>query len=126
MTVTDLRRNSEWFFGATQRVLRVWLIVGAGALAIGVGLAALGPAFGLLPLPYRLALVDERLPVIFRLHMAASGLGVLLLPLVLAARRRPGLNRPLGIAAATAFVSNCTAQPWRAWPQSSAVPSCCD
>lgn len=103
MTVTDLRRNSEWFFGATQRVLRVWLIVGAGALAIGVGLAALGPAFGLLPLPYRLALVDERLPVIFRLHMAASGQGLLLLPLVLAARRRPGLHRPLGIAAATAF-----------------------
>lgn len=103
MTVTDLLRNGERVLRLAERLPGLWLIVGAGALAIGVGVAALGSAFGLLPLPYRLALVDERLPVIFRLHMAASGLGLLLLPLVLASRGQPGIHRPLGTAAAFFF-----------------------
>lgn len=81
----------------------MWLIGGAAALAVSVGVAALGSALGLMPLPYALAVVDERLPVVFRLHMAASGLGLVLLPAVLLARRRPGIHRPLGIVAACLF-----------------------
>lgn len=81
----------------------MWLIGGAAVLAIGIGLTALSSALGYLPLTYRLALVDERLPVVFRLHMVGSGLGLIVLPLVLLARRRPRLHRPLGIAAACVF-----------------------
>lgn len=103
MTATDLGRNNERLLRYTQRLLLVWLIGGAAALAVSVGVAALGSASGLLPLPYALALVDERLPVIFRLHMAASGVGLILLPAVLLARRRPQVHRPLGIAAACAL-----------------------
>lgn len=86
-----------------QRVLGLWLIVGGLVLVAGVVAAAFGSAFGILPLPFRLVLLDERLPGVFRLHMAASALGLLLLPLVLATRRRPALHRPLGRAAAVAF-----------------------
>ena len=52
------------------------------ALACGVAMAAFGSAAGLIELPYRLAVLDHRLPVVFRVHMAASGLGLLLLPVV--------------------------------------------
>ncbi len=101
MTATDLGRNGERFLRTTERHLLVWLIGGAAALAATtIGVAALASALGILPLPYALAVVDERLPVIFRLHMAASGLGLVLLPAVLLARRRPGIHRPLGIVAA--------------------------
>lgn len=84
-------------------MLRVWLIVGAVVLIVGTAITAVGSALGLSPLPFHLVLVDERLPVIFRLHMAASGMGLTLLPLVLLARRRPRIHRPLGIVAACAF-----------------------
>lgn len=99
----DLRSDGERFFRFTERVLRVWLIGGAVLLAGAIGVAAMGSALGFLPLPYRLALVDERLPIVFRLHMVGSGLGLILLPLVLLARRRPRIHRPLGIVAAAAF-----------------------
>lgn len=53
---------------------------------------------GLVRLPYEMYLLAERLPVIFRLHMAASALALLLLPLVLAARHKRHLHRALGRA----------------------------
>ena len=43
-------------------------------------------------------LLAERLPVVFSLHMAASALALLLLPLVIATRNRRDLHRPLGRA----------------------------
>lgn len=53
-------------------------------LALPVALTALGAATGLVRLPYELALVDQRLPVIFRAHMLTSGLALLLLPCAIA------------------------------------------
>lgn len=43
-------------------------------------------------------LLTERVPVVFRLHMAASAMALLLLPIAIATRRRPSLHRPMGRA----------------------------
>lgn len=43
-------------------------------------------------------LLAERVPFLFRLHMSASALALLLLPLVWMARTTPHLHRPLGRA----------------------------
>lgn len=45
-----------------------------------------------------MALVDRRLPVVFRVHMLASAVVLLLLPVVLAVRHRPRLHRRIGWA----------------------------
>ena len=84
----------------TKYLLQVCLIGGLAALAVTVGLTALRSATGILSLPHPLALLDARLPGIFRLHMLASGVALLLLPLVLLVRHQPRLHRPLGRIAA--------------------------
>lgn len=43
-------------------------------------------------------LLAERVPVVFRLHMAASAIALLLLPFVIAVRHSSHLHRPLGRA----------------------------
>lgn len=63
-------------------------------------MTALGSAFGVLRLPYALVVLDERLPGIFRLHMVASGLGLILLPWALLLRHGHAAHRALGRAAA--------------------------
>jgi uncharacterized membrane protein YozB (DUF420 family) len=70
------------------------------ALAAVTGATALASASGILDLPYALALLDHRLPGIFRLHMAASGAGLILLPWVLLLRRQTTAHRIIGRAAA--------------------------
>jgi len=65
-------------------------------LCVAIGLAALGSAFGKLPLPPPLAVLEGRLPFVFRIHMVAGGVGMLLVPLALALRHRPWVHRPLG------------------------------
>ena len=50
-------------------------------LALPVALLALGSGFGFAQLPYPLFLVLHRLPIVFPLHMIASGLALLLIPL---------------------------------------------
>lgn len=74
-------------------MLIVWLPVGLLALALG---------FGLLPLPYDLFIVLQRLPVAFPLHMIASGAALILIPIAVFVRRRHGLHRTAGRAAAAA------------------------
>lgn len=74
------------------------------ALAVPTGLVALMQGGGALKLPFNLFVVDQRLPWIFRLHMLASGLSLLLIPLVIAVRRDRSWHRPLGRAAAVAVV----------------------
>jgi len=64
------------------------------------GLAALGSAVGTPPLPPPLALLDQRLPGVFRLHMLATGLAMILLPCAILLRHKPRLHRPVGRAAA--------------------------
>lgn len=43
-------------------------------------------------------LLSERVPVVFRLHMVASALALVLLPFTIAFRNRAHLHRPLGRA----------------------------
>lgn len=73
-------------------------------LALPVGLTALGAATGLVRLPYELALVDQRLPVIFRAHMLTSGLALLLVPCAIASHGL-SLHKLLGRSAAALVVA---------------------
>lgn len=60
----------------------------------------MGSALGLLRLPHALWLLDVRLPGIFRLHMIASGLGLILLPWTMLLRHNHAAHRVVGRAAA--------------------------
>ncbi len=66
------------------------------AMLAGVGLVALGSGSGLIALPYEMFVLDQRVPVVFRLHMLSSAFALLLLPVVIAARQRPSLHRKVG------------------------------
>ncbi len=69
-------------------------------LCIPAALTALALGFGLLPLPYELFLVLRRLPVVFPLHMTASGLALILIPIAAFTRRHSGIHRAAGRMAA--------------------------
>lgn len=75
------------------------------SLAIPTGLVALLQGSGSLNLPFNLHLVDLRLPGIFRLHMLASGLSLLVIPLVITTRRERSWHRPLGRLAAVCVIA---------------------
>jgi uncharacterized membrane protein len=77
--------------------------------AIVTALAALGSAIGMPPLPPPLALLDERLPGIFRLHMLAAGLALILLPCAILLRHQPRLHRPVGRGAAACLLVGAAA-----------------
>jgi len=80
-------------------------------LALPVGSTALGAATGLLPLPYELAIVDQRLPVVFRVHMLTSGLALLLVPCAIASHGL-SVHKLLGrSAAALVLAGGMTAIP---------------
>jgi uncharacterized membrane protein len=84
----------------------------ASALAALVAIAALASAMGMPPLPEPLAVLEERLPGIFRLHMASSGMALLLLPWILLLRHRRSPHRLLGRAGAVLLlVGAATALP---------------
>jgi len=80
------------------------LWIGATFMATSTGIAALGSALGALHLPHALAVLDARLPGIFRLHMVASGLGLILLPWALLLRRGSAAHRTAGRAAAALLI----------------------
>lgn len=86
-----------------SRALVLAAICALISLAVPTGLMALSQGIGVMPLPYNLHVVDERLPGIFKLHMLASGAALALIPLVFATRNRRRWHRPLGRTAA-AFV----------------------
>src|SRR5262249_7173714 len=92
-----------WLRPDAKRLLRLCLIVGAVALAWATGTTALAEASGALDLPYQLVLLDQRLPGIFRIHMAASGFGLILLPCVLLLRRQLVAHRFFGRAGASSL-----------------------
>jgi hypothetical protein len=82
------------------------------ALAVPTGLIAIVEGAGAMPLPYNLHVVDMRLPGIFKIHMLASGAALVLIPAVIAARRRPAWHRPLGrITAAFVIAGALTSFP---------------
>jgi len=97
-------------------------LVWAGVvLTAVVGGAALGSASGVPALPEPLAALDRRLPVVFKVHMAAAGLGLILLPWILLLRNRSSVHRMLGrIGASLLFLGAATALPSAL--QSEAVP----
>lgn len=65
-------------------------------LVIPVGLVAIGSGLGLISLPFEMHLLDERMPVIFRVHMIASAGALLLIPLVISARNHRVLHKRMG------------------------------
>jgi uncharacterized membrane protein len=69
-------------------------------LVFPVAVIAIALGIGLLQLPYELMLVLQRRPVALPLHMVASGLALILIPIAAWTRRRRGLHRPVGRAAA--------------------------
>lgn len=98
------------------------LAVVAGLLLVGTGLVAIGSGSGVIALPFEMHLVDQRLPVVFRLHMLASAAALLLLPVVLALRRRPALHRSVGrVVGIFVVVGGLTALPVAIFSHSSAV-----
>ena len=81
-------------------------------LVVPVGVFALASGAGLVKLPYGLYLVARRLPVVFPIHMIASGLAMLLIPLVIMLRRHCGWHKTLGrLAAGLVCVGGLTALP---------------
>jgi hypothetical protein len=76
---------------------RALVALGIG-LAVIVAVVALGSGSGLIALPFEMALVDRRLPVVFRIHMLASAIVLLLIPVALAMRSRPRVHRRIGWA----------------------------
>jgi hypothetical protein len=51
---------------------------------------------GLIALPFEMSLVDQRLPIVFRIHMLASAIVLALLPVAISLRFRPRLHRRIG------------------------------
>jgi hypothetical protein len=81
-------------------------------LVVATAVVAMLEGAGLLALPYDMLIVDRAAPGLFRLHMAASGFALVLLPLVLAVRHKPNWHRPAGrIAAVAVVVGGLTALP---------------
>jgi hypothetical protein len=93
----------------------------AATLAALVAIAAIGSGMGVPKLPEPLAILDQRLPGIFRLHMMASGLGLLLLPWIVLLRHRRSAHRLLGRVGAALLLTGAAAS-LPAALQSAAVP----
>ncbi|HEY7669253.1 MAG TPA: DUF2306 domain-containing protein [Hyphomicrobium sp.] len=77
----------------TPRLAAIFVVL---LLAVPTALVAIAEGAALLPLPFNLFLVDQRLPGIFKLHMLASGAALLLIPLTIAVRRDRSWHKPLG------------------------------
>jgi uncharacterized membrane protein len=93
--VLGLSRYYVVFIPARRRV--IWGVgLLAGMLFVGVGIVAIGSGSGLIALPYEMHLIDRRLPFVFRMHMVASAVALLLVPAVIALRTRRTLHRMLG------------------------------
>ncbi|WP_186294227.1 DUF2306 domain-containing protein [Bradyrhizobium guangdongense] len=78
------------------RFAKVVAFIVASSIIFPAGLMAIALGFGAMPLPHPLYLVLQRLPIVFPLHMIASGLTLILIPLALLLRHRPSLHRPIG------------------------------
>lgn len=74
-----------------------WVAASVVCLLIaGVGLVAIGSGSGFIALPYEMHVIDLRLPLVFRVHMVASAIALLLSPVVIATRTLRPLHRMLG------------------------------
>lgn len=101
---------SAWAFLLARPFVLVVAVIFT-LLAILVAFTALGAGFGWLLLPYELFVIKERLPVIFTIHMFASGTTLLLFPFVFVTIGNR-LHKYLGrIAAALVLVGGLAALP---------------
>lgn len=102
-TYSDRRRTAP---------IAVVLLIGLipALLALPAAVLALWSGLGLTPLPYPLFVVLQKLPVVFPLHMIASGLALILIPAAFLARRHRRLHRGLGrLTAVCVLVGGATA-----------------
>lgn len=105
-------RRAGPFGGLSWQAARTLLLASILAFAAYTAWGAFVSAFDNEDFPESLAVKVELLPVIFPLHMVTGALALVLLPLALALRHRPGLHRVVGrIAAADVLLSGLTAFP---------------
>jgi Predicted membrane protein (DUF2306) len=87
---------------------------------MAVSLVAIGSGTGLIPLPYEMFVLATRMPVIFKAHMVSSAGALLLVPAVIAMRRRPDVHRMLGrLLGAFVVIGGLTALPVAIFSESS-------
>lgn len=87
-----------------------------------MGFVALGSAFGVIALPFEMHMLAERMPWIFRAHMATSAVALLLAPAVIAVRGSPQTHRMLGrVLGAFVLLGGLTALPVAIFSHSGAV-----
>jgi hypothetical protein len=83
---------------------------------------AVGSGTGLVPLPYEMFMLAERMPLLFRAHMITSAFALLLLPAVILSRRKPQQHRMLGrVVGAFMVAGGLTALPVAIFSDSSAI-----
>jgi Predicted membrane protein (DUF2306) len=97
----NVRRGPSPVTAAVLALIVALLVVPVALIAIALGI-------GLLQLPYELVLVLQRRPIALPLHMVASGLALILIPIAAWTRRRRGLHRPIGRAAAICVAAGGT------------------
>ena len=76
---------TDWVAPERRRPYRLVSIVVLGFIAaillLPTAVFAVVSGLGLVRLPYQLFLVQQRLPTVFPLHMIASGLALILIPI---------------------------------------------
>lgn len=97
---------------ADLRALGTPALAALALLIVPVGVVAIGSGSGLIALPFEMHLVDLKLPGVFRVHMLASALVLLMLPVVIAIRHRARLHRMMGrLLGAFVVIGGLTALP---------------
>jgi uncharacterized membrane protein len=90
----------------------VVLSVIIGLLIVAIGVVAIGSGTGVIPLPFEMFELAERMPYVFRAHMLTSAVALLLGPVVIMLRHRPRLHRMLGrVVGAFVVAGGLTALP---------------
>ena len=89
---------------ARRRWLGLALVVTL-TLVLPTAIVAIAEGLGAVALPFNLFVVDERLPITFRVHMLASGAALALLPLAIGLRRMPRWHKPVGRVTAMAVLA---------------------
>jgi len=94
----------------------------AVSFIILIGVTAILSGAGHVKLPYELFVLDQHLPVVFRIHMAASGLALVLITIALLVRHRSALHRPIGrIAIAAVVLGGLTSLPSALMSEATAI-----
>jgi uncharacterized membrane protein len=125
MTDTNATLNNFLAAGDISRA-RIGVALGVivrviiGLLIVAIGVVAIGSGTGLVPLPFEMFELAERMPYIFRAHMISAAVALLLGPLVIMLRHRPQLHRMLGrVVGAFVVAGGLTALPVAIFSQSS-------